>query len=70
MDQLRHTPRGHAECDESTRDESGANLTFHSPLCGGFTAAITHEAVTDLGLAAGSAVTALIKSTEVSLATV
>ena len=33
------------------------------------TAAITTDAVTDLGLAEGSAVTALIKSTEVSLAT-
>ncbi|WP_416974178.1 TOBE domain-containing protein [Streptomyces sp. 4F14] len=34
------------------------------------TAAITKDAVTDLGLAEGSAVTALFKSTEVSLATV
>ncbi|NNN30426.1 TOBE domain-containing protein [Streptomyces sp. S3(2020)] len=33
------------------------------------TAAITKDAVTDLGLAEGSAVTALFKSTEVSLAT-
>ncbi|MFI6033774.1 molybdopterin-binding protein [Streptomyces sp. NPDC051315] len=33
------------------------------------TAAITHEAVTELGLAPGSAVRALVKSTEVSLAT-
>jgi molybdate transport system regulatory protein len=36
---------------------------------GGLTAAITREAVTDLGLAEGSPVTALFKSTEVSLAT-
>ncbi|MFF1419517.1 molybdopterin-binding protein [Streptomyces sp. NPDC058280] len=36
---------------------------------GELTAAITKEAVTDLGLSAGSAVTALIKSTEISLAT-
>lgn len=37
---------------------------------GELTAAITKDAVTELGLAAGSAVTALFKSTEVSLATV
>lgn len=36
---------------------------------GALTAAITKDAVTDLGLAAGSSVVALIKSTEVSLAT-
>ncbi|ARP69174.1 adenylate kinase [Streptomyces pluripotens] len=36
---------------------------------GGLTAAITNEAVADLGLTAGSSVVALIKSTEVSLAT-
>ncbi|MFE6133750.1 molybdopterin-binding protein [Streptomyces sp. NPDC056437] len=35
---------------------------------GGLTAAITNDAVTDLGLAAGSSVVALIKSTEISLA--
>ncbi|MEU6995590.1 TOBE domain-containing protein [Streptomyces sp. NPDC046465] len=35
---------------------------------GALTAAITKDAVTDLGLAAGSSVVALIKSTEVSLA--
>jgi molybdate transport system regulatory protein len=34
------------------------------------TAAITNEAVTDLGLAVGTPVVALIKSTEISLATV
>ncbi|WP_128803236.1 MULTISPECIES: TOBE domain-containing protein [unclassified Streptomyces] len=34
------------------------------------TAAITKDAVTDLGLAAGSAVVALIKATEVALVTV
>ncbi|MER5910432.1 TOBE domain-containing protein [Streptomyces sp. NPDC001982] len=40
-------------------------------LTGGqaLTAAITREAVTDLGLAPGSAVRALVKSTEVALAT-
>ncbi|KUN16810.1 adenylate kinase [Streptomyces antibioticus] len=40
-------------------------------LTGGqnLTAAITKEAVTDLGLAPGSAVRALVKSTEVALAT-
>ncbi|MGW1038046.1 TOBE domain-containing protein [Streptomyces antibioticus] len=40
-------------------------------LTGGqdLTAAITLEAVTDLGLVAGSAVRALVKSTEVALAT-
>jgi len=37
---------------------------------GELTAAITKDAVADLGLAAGSPVVALIKSTEVSLATV
>ncbi|WP_405657089.1 molybdopterin-binding protein [Streptomyces sp. RK9] len=36
---------------------------------GALTAAITNDAVTDLGLTAGSSVVALIKSTEVSLAT-
>jgi molybdate transport system regulatory protein len=36
---------------------------------GELTAAITKDAVGDLGLAAGSPVVALIKSTEVSLAT-
>ncbi|MFB6846053.1 molybdopterin-binding protein [Streptomyces sp. NPDC056373] len=36
---------------------------------GELTAAITKEAVTDLGLREGTAVTALFKSTEVSLAT-
>ncbi|MFJ8792260.1 molybdopterin-binding protein [Streptomyces sp. NPDC102462] len=36
---------------------------------GELTSAITSESVTDLGLSAGSAVFALIKSTEVSLAT-
>lgn len=35
---------------------------------GELTASITKDAVTDLGLASGSTVTALIKSTEVSLA--
>ncbi len=37
---------------------------------GELTAAITADAVADLGLAAGSSVVALIKSTEISLATV
>ncbi|MGW0895555.1 TOBE domain-containing protein [Streptomyces goshikiensis] len=37
---------------------------------GGLTAAITNDAVEALGLGAGSSVVALIKSTEVSLATV
>ncbi|MEU9781527.1 TOBE domain-containing protein [Streptomyces phaeochromogenes] len=37
---------------------------------GNLTSAITKDAVTDLGLGTGTAVTALIKSTEVSLATV
>ncbi|MFF3401900.1 molybdopterin-binding protein [Streptomyces sp. NPDC002659] len=35
---------------------------------GGLTAAITNDAVADLGLAPGSSVVALIKSTEISLA--
>lgn len=37
---------------------------------GELTAAITKDAVTDLGLAPGTSVTALVKSTEVSLAAV
>lgn len=37
---------------------------------GGLTAAITKDAVEALGLAAGSSVVALIKSTEISLETV
>ncbi|MGW3935860.1 TOBE domain-containing protein [Streptomyces phaeochromogenes] len=37
---------------------------------GNLTSAITKDAVTDLGLGTGTAVVALIKSTEVSLATV
>ncbi|MEU5432062.1 TOBE domain-containing protein [Streptomyces sp. NPDC020719] len=36
---------------------------------GALTAAITKDAVTDLGLAAGTSVVALIKSTEIALAT-
>ncbi|MFD7135629.1 molybdopterin-binding protein [Streptomyces sp. NPDC059894] len=45
--------------------------TVRVRLTGGptLTAAITREAVTELGLAPGSAVLALVKSTEVSLAT-
>ncbi|MFG2133260.1 molybdopterin-binding protein [Streptomyces sp. NPDC048751] len=43
----------------------GMRLTGGQPL----TAAITLEAVTELGLAPGSAVRALVKSTEVALAT-
>ncbi len=37
---------------------------------GGLTAAITKDAVSDLGLVSGSSVVALIKSTEISLANV
>ncbi|MFC1403031.1 MULTISPECIES: molybdopterin-binding protein [Streptacidiphilus] len=48
----------------------GAMATVKITVDGGeLTAAITKDAVADLGLAAGSRVTALIKSTEVSLAT-
>ncbi|MEU9332717.1 TOBE domain-containing protein [Streptomyces sp. NPDC048290] len=48
-----------------------AMATVKVRLTGGqdLTAAITAEAVTDLGLAAGSGVRALVKSTEVALAT-
>ncbi|MFC8520882.1 molybdopterin-binding protein [Streptomyces sp. NPDC057257] len=48
-----------------------AMATVGVRLSGGqtLTAAITREAVTDLALAPGSAVRALVKSTEVSLAT-
>ncbi|MGX1850725.1 TOBE domain-containing protein [Streptomyces sp. NPDC055299] len=48
----------------------GAMAGVKIAVAGGeLTAAITKDAVDDLGLAAGSEVTALIKSTEVSLAT-
>jgi molybdate transport system regulatory protein len=50
----------------------GAMATVKVALADGageLTAAITREAVTALGLAAGTSVTALIKSTEVSLGT-
>ncbi|MEV6167293.1 TOBE domain-containing protein [Streptomyces sp. NPDC051954] len=48
----------------------GAMASVKVTVDGGeLTAAITKDAVTDLGLAAGSAVVALMKSTEVSLAT-
>ncbi|WP_405867797.1 MULTISPECIES: molybdopterin-binding protein [unclassified Streptomyces] len=48
----------------------GAMATVKVAVDGGeLTAAITKDAVTDLGLSAGSTVVALIKSTEVSLAT-
>ncbi|MBV9026108.1 MAG: TOBE domain-containing protein [Streptomycetaceae bacterium] len=48
----------------------GAMATVKVSVDGGeLTAAITKDAVTNLGLAAGSPVVALIKSTEVSLAT-
>ncbi|MFE9999984.1 TOBE domain-containing protein [Streptomyces avermitilis] len=52
-----------------TRGEAMATVKVR--LDGGqdITAAITADAVTDLGLTAGSAVRALVKSTEVSLAT-
>jgi len=49
----------------------GAMATVKIGIEGGeLTAAITKDAVADLGLAAGTPVVALIKSTEVSLATV
>ncbi|MYW20209.1 adenylate kinase [Streptomyces sp. SID486] len=48
-----------------------AMATVKVSVAGGeLTAAITRDAVTELGLTAGSPVVALIKSTEVSLATV
>ncbi|MFJ7213319.1 molybdopterin-binding protein [Amycolatopsis sp. NPDC098790] len=48
-----------------------AMATVKARLSGGqeITAAVTREAVEDLGLAEGTAVRALVKSTEVSLAT-
>ncbi|MFG2138535.1 molybdopterin-binding protein [Streptomyces sp. NPDC048650] len=47
----------------------GAMASVKVAIEGGeLTAAVTKEAVTDLGLAAGSTVVALIKSTELSLA--
>jgi molybdate transport system regulatory protein len=49
----------------------GAMATVRITVEGGeLTAAITKDAIADLGLAVGTRVTALIKSTEVSLATV
>ncbi|MFF0384381.1 molybdopterin-binding protein [Streptomyces sp. NPDC004286] len=49
----------------------GAMATVTVTVDGGaLTAAVTRDAVTDLGLTAGSPVVVLIKSTEVSLATV
>ncbi|MFJ3793966.1 molybdopterin-binding protein [Kitasatospora sp. NPDC090091] len=48
-----------------------AMATVKVSVAGGeLTAAITKDAATELGLAAGSSVVALIKSTEISLATV
>ncbi|MFD3309020.1 molybdopterin-binding protein [Streptomyces sp. NPDC058694] len=48
----------------------GAMASVKVSIDGGdLTSAITKDAVTDLGLGTGTAVTALIKSTEVSLAT-
>jgi molybdate transport system regulatory protein len=48
----------------------GAMASVKVGVVGGeLTAAITKDAVADLGLAAGSSVVALIKSTEISLAT-
>jgi molybdate transport system regulatory protein len=48
----------------------GAMATVKIAVRGGeLTAAVTRDAVADLGLASGSSVHALIKSTEVSLAT-
>ncbi|MFH8462954.1 molybdopterin-binding protein [Streptomyces sp. NPDC017991] len=48
----------------------GAMAAVRITVDGGeLTAAITKDAVTDLGLAAGSSVVALMKSTEVALAT-
>ncbi|MFJ8151002.1 molybdopterin-binding protein [Streptomyces sp. NPDC094468] len=49
----------------------GAMATVKVSIDGGeLTSAVTRDAVTDLGLAPGSPVVALIKSTEVSLASV
>jgi molybdate transport system regulatory protein len=49
----------------------GAMAGVKVTVAGGeLTAAITKDAVTDLGLAAGSSVIALIKSTEISLASI
>ena len=51
-------------------DQGGALSVVRVTLDGGqqVTASITNDAVTDLGLATGSKVTVLVKSTEVSLA--
>ncbi|MBL7501444.1 TOBE domain-containing protein [Frankia sp. CNm7] len=51
-------------------DQGGAMAAVHVAVDGGqLTAAITQAAVSDLGLTTGTPVTALIKSTEVSLET-
>ncbi|MER7931588.1 MULTISPECIES: TOBE domain-containing protein [unclassified Streptomyces] len=51
--------------------QGGAMATVKVSVDGGeLTSAVTRDAVTDLGLAPGSPVVALIKSTEVSLASV
>ncbi|MET8689702.1 TOBE domain-containing protein [Streptomyces sp. NPDC004732] len=48
----------------------GAMASVKVDIAGGaLTAAITKDAVADLGLAAGTSVVALVKSTEISLAT-
>lgn len=49
-------------------DTGGAMASVKVDVAGGsLTAAITKDAVADLGLAAGSSVVALVKSTEISL---
>ena len=50
-------------------DQGGALSVVRADLDGGqqVTASITNDAVTDLGLAPGSKVVVLVKSTEVSL---
>ena len=55
----------------SSLETGGAMAVVHIALDGGgvLTAAIPLAAATDLALAAGSSVTALVKSTEVALAT-
>ncbi len=55
----------------SSLETGGAMVVAHIVLDGGgeITAAITRAAATDLGLASGSTVIALIKSTEVALST-
>lgn len=63
---MRNQLRG--EVTDITRGEAVAVVTVALPGGGVVTATITNSACEDLGLQVGSAVTALVKSTDVALA--